>query len=642
MTYAANRRCAARQTGFPDRRPTGYPPSARRGGTVEPRAGVFERGVRGATDNKDTERDELVAVLEQTQGPGAGRLYHIEKSTTLIGRGTQADIQLRDEAVSRKHCEIILKDGTFTLVDCKSNNGTYLNGVRVTTRQTLADGDVIQLCQFAFTFHSNDTQFIDPVTGRVKDRVSPAIVTPDEVLVDEADISTHREQRVEGFRILQPALYPSPVTGASAAKTLDAVLKLNQALAQPRRIDELLDHVLETFFDIFPMCDSATVMLVDRNTGSLVVRRGRLRPALQNANVTASMTVARRAIQSNQTILIKQTGEHDWAAGADSVRVSESSSLMCVPIVGRSKTALGVIQLDVKRGGQPFSEEDLQVLSGTASPIGLALENAILQEEQQRAAMRLQELEQQLAQASRMQVAVELAAGIAHEMNQPLSVISTYLGTSADEAPAANELDDEIIRELAGAVGQAQSIMNRLRTFIKGSEFRPRQALLRTVIRELRDLTRGTLRGHRIELIDRASRNELLPPILCDRVQILQVLTNLVVNAAQVLGQLPVDRRVIQIDAQQTERFVLVDVSDDGLGMDAETRQHAFDLMYTTKSGGLGMGLPVSRRIMERHGGKLELLESGPLRGCCFRLWIPRFDASSPAQNVEGRDTSMR
>lgn len=570
-----------------------------------------------------------MAVLEQIQGPGAGRLYPIDKSTVLIGRGVQADIQLRDEAVSRRHCEIALREGTYTLVDCRSNNGTYLNGVRVRTRQALADGDVIQLCQFAFTFHADDAPFIDPATGRVKDRISPAIVTPDEVLVDETEMSTRREGGLSGVRILQPSLYPSPIAGASAAKTLEAVLKLNQALAQPRRIDDLLDQVLETFFEIFPMCDSATVMLRDRNTGALVVRRGRLRPALQNARVTASMTVARRAMDSNRAILIEETGQHDWAASADSVRVSESSSVMCVPVVGRSKLPLGVIQLDVKRGGQAFSKEELEVLSGTASPVGLALENAILQEEQERAAMRLQELEQQLAQASRMQVAVELAAGIAHELNQPLSVISTYLGTSAEEAPALEELSDEIIREVAGAVGQAHSIMGRLRTFIKGKEFRPRQTLLRTVLRELRDLTRGTLRGHRIELIDHASRNETLAPILCDRVQLLQVLTNLVVNAAQVLVDMPIERRKIQLDAAETDQYVHLDVSDDGPGMDPETRARAFDLMYTTKSGGLGMGLPISRRIMERHGGKLELLESGPLQGCCFRLWIPKFTAAS-------------
>ncbi|HEY1418583.1 MAG TPA: ATP-binding protein, partial [Myxococcaceae bacterium] len=121
----------------------------------------------------------------------------------------------------------------------------------------------------------------------------------------------------------------------------------------------------------------------------------------------------------------------------------------------------------------------------------------------------------------------------------------------------------------------------------------------------------------------RTELGEDLPLVLADRIQLQQLVLNLLVNAADAMREVTTRPRELLIQTREQDGGVLVAVRDSGVGLEPESRRRIFDAFYTTKSGGMGMGLSISRSIVERHGGRLWVEENdGP--GATFRFTLPR------------------
>jgi PAS domain S-box-containing protein len=246
--------------------------------------------------------------------------------------------------------------------------------------------------------------------------------------------------------------------------------------------------------------------------------------------------------------------------------------------------------------------------------------------EQARAEERLQRQQTDLAHVSRLSVMGEMAAGLAHELTLPLFAIQNYtagiLRRWSGPADCSPELR-EIIQQIAQESTRAAVIIRRVREFARKQLGERNPLPLNLVVKEVLQLLGSDLRRQKIDV--RLSLAEDLPPAPLDRVQIQQVLVNLIRNALEAMETLPPPLRQLTISTYQSSSAVHCLVQDSGPGIDREVRQRLFEPFFTTKREGLGMGLSISRSIVEAHGGALtsESPADSANGGAAFHFHIP-------------------
>jgi signal transduction histidine kinase len=237
----------------------------------------------------------------------------------------------------------------------------------------------------------------------------------------------------------------------------------------------------------------------------------------------------------------------------------------------------------------------------------------------------LRETQAALARVTRVMMMGELAASIAHEVNQPLAGVvingNACLRWLAGESPnlaEAREAAQRIIRDGT----RASEIIARIRALAKKTSTPTERVDLNEAIREVLALSQGEARKHDVAL--RTQLPDDLPPVRGDRVLIQQVVLNLVVNGIEAMQDTQHRPRELVIQAQGEAQQVRVMVRDSGIGLDPRAQERIFGALYTTKPGGLGMGLSISRTIVENHGGRLSVVaRDGP--GATFEFTLPAY-----------------
>ncbi|WP_336489542.1 PAS domain S-box protein [Methylobacterium nigriterrae] len=236
---------------------------------------------------------------------------------------------------------------------------------------------------------------------------------------------------------------------------------------------------------------------------------------------------------------------------------------------------------------------------------------------------RLQELQAELVHVSRLSAMGEMASTLAHELNQPLGAISNYTNGCkrllAHPDPAAIAKTMEVLDKAAEQALRAGQIIRRLREFVARGETETR---VEPVARLIEEASALALVGAREQGV--TARVALAPntnPVLADRVQVQQVLVNLLRNAREAMQH--GERRELTIDARPAgPETVEIAVSDTGPGISDEVADRLFQPFVTTKQGGMGVGLSICRTIVEAHGGRLWV-ERNDAGGATFRLTLP-------------------
>jgi PAS domain S-box-containing protein len=244
--------------------------------------------------------------------------------------------------------------------------------------------------------------------------------------------------------------------------------------------------------------------------------------------------------------------------------------------------------------------------------------------EQVEARAALARMQSDLAHAARLSMLGEFTASIAHEVNQPLAAIATngeaglrWLGRQEPEIGEARTLLGRIV----GDARRAADIIARIRNMASKRTLAKVGQAINPVIHETVLFVRHELQAHGVEI--RLDLAPDLPEILMDRVQIQQVLSNLIVNAVQAMNeQKSAQPRVTITSRSAADGQVCVKVADNGPGIAPGDRERLFDSFFTTKSGGMGLGLPISRSIVAAHGGTITV-ESAPGGGACFTITLP-------------------
>jgi C4-dicarboxylate-specific signal transduction histidine kinase len=218
----------------------------------------------------------------------------------------------------------------------------------------------------------------------------------------------------------------------------------------------------------------------------------------------------------------------------------------------------------------------------------------------------------------------QLTASIAHEVNQPIAAAVTN-AQAALRWLGARPPDLEEVRQALGSIvknaNRAGDVIGRIREIVKKAPLRKDRVDLNEAIREVIELTRGEVAKNGASV--QTALGEGLPPIEGDRVQLQQVVLNLIVNAVQAMGAVAEGQRELFITTAPAEPDgVLVAVKDSGPGLTPASLERLFDPFYTTKPEGLGMGLSICRSIIEAHGGRLWVAANRP-RGAIFNFTMP-------------------
>ncbi len=235
--------------------------------------------------------------------------------------------------------------------------------------------------------------------------------------------------------------------------------------------------------------------------------------------------------------------------------------------------------------------------------------------------------------ASRLITMGEMASSVAHELNQPLTAISNYCNGMISRVQEQRISTEELLGALEKTSRQAQragQIIQRIRAFVKRSEPNVVESAVEQMVNNAVELAEIELRRHQVRLSCYTAAR--LPPLMVDPILIEQVLINLMKNAGEAIqeanrppGQRHVELRVgpKQIEGQAVVEF---SVRDSGTGIPGDLSERIYEAFYSTKSGGMGIGLKLCRSIVESHHGRIHvenIYNGDEIAGCCFSFWIP-------------------
>jgi PAS domain S-box-containing protein len=237
---------------------------------------------------------------------------------------------------------------------------------------------------------------------------------------------------------------------------------------------------------------------------------------------------------------------------------------------------------------------------------------------------RYREAQLELAHANRIATMGELSASIAHEVKQPLAALLTNAETAVrwlTRQPPNLERAKPLIERIIDDGKRAVDIVSRIRDLSKKTAIRKENLEINETILGVMGLTRAAMSEHSV--LVKMQLSEGLPPVLGDRVQLQQVILNLIMNAIEAMGEISEGSRDMLISTSELESGnVLVAVSDSGPGLPQADPGRIFEAFYTTKASGLGMGLSICRSIVEAHGGRLTARPNEP-QGAVFCMQLP-------------------
>ncbi len=309
-----------------------------------------------------------------------------------------------------------------------------------------------------------------------------------------------------------------------------------------------------------------------------------------------------------------------WDGREDASQPEPFCAVAAVPLKIKGQI-IGVLTVSDDKDGRAFRSDDVRLLELLAPQVAVFIRNARLYQELQKRMAEQKTTEQQLIRSARLAAVGEMAAGVAHELNNPLTTASGFVELLLDELPddLPQRADLELVLREAK---RARNVVRNLLNFSRPSENVRVHVDINELISEVLTLVQHLVRTSGVEL--RIQFWDDLQPVLADPNQIKQVLLNLIHNALQAMphsGVLTVQTRPKR---RRRKRWLTVSVEDNGVGIPQENLARIFEPFFSTRpvGSGTGLGLSVSYGIIKEHGGFIEV-ESTPGEGSCFTIWLP-------------------
>jgi len=287
------------------------------------------------------------------------------------------------------------------------------------------------------------------------------------------------------------------------------------------------------------------------------------------------------------------------------------------PILAHSGQAVGSFAMYYREPRGPSAAET-RALEMATHLAGIAIERKLAREERER----LRQAQADLAHINRVTTMGELTASLAHEIRQPISAAATnaktclrWLGRDDPDVAEAREAASRIVKDIT----RAADIIGRISLLFKKGGLQPELVDVNELIREMIVLLRSEASRHSISI--RTEFAEDLPKVMADRVQLQQVFMNLMLNGIDAMKDMSGGSE-LTIKSKADNGQLLISVSDTGVGLPPHQADQIFSAFFTTKDNGTGMGLPISRSIIESHGGRLWAADA-PGRGATFQFTLP-------------------
>jgi len=530
----------------------------------------------------------MSARLRVVRGPDTGAMYPLDEGENTIGRADDSDVRLNDEKVSARHARISFQDARWTICDLGSTNGTFLGAAPLAGPASLAPGAVIHLGNTSLVFEDDGSPapmpgpLVELVPGGEAEPEFPVAWSPEETTVvlprSARGIEAEELRRLYGI--------------------LSAVYRATSVVSRAGSIEELLGGVLEVVFDILP-ADRGSVLLVEDGEPRPVAARSR--QPLQEA-LRVSATVVRTVLASGRGLLVRDAADDERLRGGDSVVRYGIRSVLCAPL-RTERQVFGVIYLDTRSPGRRFSERDLELLRAVGNEVGLAVENFRLRQEK--------------VHAERLAAVGQAIAGISHYARNILQ----GLEGARDLVPIA--LRERNLRELAELWQELDARLDLLADLVLNMLNYSRTGRLEritfcpnTATRQVVELM--ALRAQRNGGVIRLELDQAVQPITMDKAAFQRALTNVVNNAIDAAPGAQVD-----VATRWEGRRFSVTVRDRGPGIHPALHEKVFEPFFSTKGArGTGLGLAVSRKLIEEMGGTITL-ESAPGAGASFVISLP-------------------
>ena len=301
-------------------------------------------------------------------------------------------------------------------------------------------------------------------------------------------------------------------------------------------------------------------------------------------------------------------------------------SLVVVPLLAKEK-ALGAIAADFVDPNKEITKEALESVMVFAQQAGLAIHNAFIYQELKTFSQQMEEkihkttadlrkTEAQLIRSEKLAALGQLAAGIAHEIRNPLTSINILIHSLTKNFPSedSHREDLNVIEE---EIERINEILDRFLRFAKPAPPLLERTEVASIFEETLQLIRPRMEKQRVHV---QKEFQDLPMILMDREQMKQVALNLLLNAVQAMprgGTLMLRGR-----NSKDGQWITISIQDSGVGIPNEDMNKLFDPFFSTKEGGIGLGLSIAHRIIDQHHGKIEV-ESDPGKGTLFTIWLP-------------------
>ncbi len=532
--------------------------------------------------------------LRVRRGAGIGSVFELRPGANTIGRAQENSIVLADDKVSGKHARIDVARGVATLCDVGSTNGTTLNEAPLREPARLRPGDTIQMGNTTLVYDEGEEAADERPTASVR------IVFEDDEARAPRPVAWSPEDTTQ---LLPPT---AQEVGAGDLRRLYGILsalyRVTSVVGRATTQEALFASVLDVVFDILP-ADHGSVLLTGPDGTELQPVAGRRRNAREQT-IRVSETIVRDVLATGRGVLSRDAAEDERFRRVASIHLYGIRSAMCVPI--RSpRQVFGVIYLDTHAVERQFTEGDLELLTAVGSEVGLAVENLALI--------------QKNLEAERLAAIGQAVAGLSHYIKNILQSMEAarYLIPLAIEEKAEGDL-----REAWTALDRSIQLISELAlnmlSYSKRAGPHVEPCDPHAVVREVADLVaqRAAENGATVAL----DLDPAMPTVPLDRGAVHCCLLNLLTNAIDAAAGGAI--RVATRWAAEGRR-VEIAVRDSGPGIPQELHGRIFEAFFTTKgSKGTGLGLAVSRKVVEELGGRLTV-QSAPGQGATFTISLP-------------------
>ena len=549
-----------------------------------------------------------VLTLLVLQGPDKGRRFELPDAPALVGRESR-QLPLTDNTVSRRHCELMPENGEWVLHDLGSANGTWVNGIRVTTTHFLKLGDQIRAGRTLMVFGAQPG-----VTRTSKGNVRLA---GEESGMDSAIMAT-----VSSSDDSMVLAVPEP--SAAAMSNLKILYRLGTALGSNFKVDEALEIVMDLVFE-HVKADRGIILLLGEKGEELIPTVVRVREEQEgegsgaksgqqgSEKIHASRTIINYVIEQGQGVLSSNAMSDRRFSSGKSVHSLGIRSALCVPIKARrldgkeGDEIIGVIYIDSLVKNYTYSPDQLRLLTAIGLQAGLAIQNV--------------KLYQAGLQAERMAAIGETTAALSHSIKNILQALHggadvVEMGLRSGNLLQANKGWGIVERNLEKIYGLTMNLL----AYSKEREPRLEMMNPKVLVDECVELLATAANSKGAMVVGDVDAD--LPPVPMDPDGMHQVVMNLLSNALDAVEQ---DKGLIRVTCRYDEenRQMVIEVIDNGSGIPDPMMKHMFELFHSTKGNrGTGLGLAVARKIVSEHEGSISVQSKGG-EGSVFTIRLP-------------------